>query len=281
MDLDSLQVQELADELVEAYASLARDEGLASLVNFYKCHRACIRAKVAALKALESEVPAAEREQAAAQSRALFALAMTYANQGRPCLIAVCGLAGSGKSTIAEMLRRLTGFEVYNSDRVRKQLAGIAEVEHPKNEYAAGIYSPGFDHLTYEMSIEQARDSMRMGCGAIVDATFKQREYRKAALELGRGLQVPVLFVECRASDEETLRRLLRRASEGTGVSDAGVEVYEHQKRDFAPLTEVPERSHLVLDTTLNRRRTLEILRDALARTFEGGDTHHDLTWAA
>ena len=276
MDLDSLQAEEVADELVESYVKLSGDEGLGTLLNFYKCHRACIRAKVAALKALEVEVPESERELARAQSRALFTLARSYADAGRQCLIAVCGLAGSGKSTVAEILRRMTGFEIVNSDRVRKHLAGIAEDDHPKNEYAAGIYSPEFDRLTYEISLDRSRESLRNGRGTIIDATFKNREHRQAILELGKQTRVPVLFVECRASDEETVRRLRRRAAEGTGVSDAGVEVYEHQKRDFAPLREVPERAHLVLETTLNRRLTLQILRNALARTFEGGDTHRD-----
>jgi len=268
MDLDSLGVPEQADELIDLYAQLSGDCELAALTNFYKCHRACIRGKVGSLKALEPEVPAQEREQARARSRALFALASTYADQGRPCLLVVCGLAASGKSTIAEMLRRMTGFETFNSDRIRKCLAGIAETSHPKHEYATGIYSPEFDRLTYETLNARARESLRDGRGAILDATFKSPGQRRAVLELGKEFRVPVLFVECRINKNEAHQRLLRRTAEGTAVSDATVEIYEHQERDFKSLTELPPVNHQVLVTTQDRSGTLSCLRRALAEMW-------------
>jgi aminoglycoside phosphotransferase family enzyme/predicted kinase len=268
MDLDSLGVPQQADELIDLYAQLSDDSELAALTNFYKCHRACIRGKVGSLKALEPEVPAQEREQARARSRALFALASSYAEQGRPCLLVVCGLAASGKSTIAKMLTRVTGFETFNSDRIRKYLAGIAETAHPKNEYAAGIYSPEFDRLTYETLNARARESLREGRGAILDATFKSPGQRRAVLELGKEFRVPVLFVECRTNNKEAHQRLLRRTAEGTAVSDATVEIYEHQKRDFVSLTELPPVNHQVLVTTQDRSGTLSCLRRALAQMW-------------
>src|SRR5215472_14627832 len=156
MDLDAFGAPHLADELIRAYSKESNDRALATLITFYKCHRACIRGKVDYLKSLKSEVPHEERERARERARAKFTLAARYAACGRPALLVVCGLVASGKSTMAEKLRLRTGFEVFNSDRIRKQLAGIPDTLHRHSEYGSGIYTSAFDVLTYETLIEQA-----------------------------------------------------------------------------------------------------------------------------
>jgi uncharacterized protein len=72
MDLDSLGASRFADELDRAYAEETADETFPTLINFYKCHRACVRGKVESLKSLEDEVPSPEREQARNCPRPLF-----------------------------------------------------------------------------------------------------------------------------------------------------------------------------------------------------------------
>jgi len=58
-----------------------------------------------------------------------------------------------------------------------------------------------------------------------------------------------VLFVECMASRDEIVRRLTARAARTDEVSDAGVATYLRQRPEFAALQEVPDSSHLVIDT--------------------------------
>jgi uncharacterized protein len=79
MDLDSLDSPRLADELVHSYSTRTADERFSTLINFYKCHRACVRGKVESLKNLEKEVPQPEREDARARAGANFSLAFRYA----------------------------------------------------------------------------------------------------------------------------------------------------------------------------------------------------------
>ncbi len=269
MDLEAFGVPHLADELVGTYAKVADDSDLSTLINFYKCHRACIRGKVDSLKSLAAEVPPAEREQALEKARSKFSLALTYANRGRPSLIVVCGLVGTGKSTVAEVLRRLTGFEVFNSDRIRKRLAGIPETHHARSEYGGGIYGMGFDRLTYDTMIDDTRRSLSEGRGVVLDATFKSAAHRRAALELADQMRVPILFIECRLEEQEALRRLRDRAAAGTGVSDATAEIYAHQKLEYAPIRDIPERFHVVLDTTRDGAETMERLERAVAQQFD------------
>ncbi len=273
MDLDSLDAALLADELVHAYAEATADETLPVLANFYKCHRACVRGKVESLKSLEDEVPSPERDQARDHARANFSLASSYALRGRPALVVVCGLAGTGKSTVSRMLQCRTGFEMLNSDRIRKHLAGVPEALHRSASYGAGIYSPDFDRLTYHALFAKADGHLRDGCGVIIDATFKRPEDRGAALAAACQLGMPVLLVECQADQSEVLRRLRERTGSGSGPSDATEEVYLRQGTEFVPLNELSARQHLVVDTTEGAERILACIETSLSHLFEASET--------
>ena len=269
MDLDSLDAPLLADELVRAYAEETADETLPTLTNFYKCYRACVRGKVESLKSLEDEVPSPERDQARDRARASFSLAFSYASRGRPALVAVCGLAGTGKSTVSRMLQCRTGFELLNSDRIRKHVAGVPQAFHGDTPYGAGIYSPAFDRLTYHALFAEAAGRLRDGCGVIIDATFKRPEDRGTALATARQFGMPVLFVECRADQRETLRRLRERTGAARGPSDATEEVYLCQRREFVPINELSPRQHLVVDTTEGAESILLCIENSLGHLFE------------
>jgi aminoglycoside phosphotransferase family enzyme/predicted kinase len=265
MDLDAFGAPHLADELIRAYSKETEDRDLATLSTFYKCHRACIRGKVDYLKNLKPEVPPEEQERARERARAKFSLAARYVAGGRPALLVVCGLVASGKSTMAEKLRVRTGFEVFNSDRVRKQLAGIPDTLHRHGEYGTGIYTPAFDVLTYESLIKRARRCLAAGRGAVLDATFKSPATRAAAGALGAEMHVPVCFVECRADQNETLRRLHDRAGNRAEVSDATEEIYASLKREFVSITELPPGRHLVVKTSDDLELTMRRLEAALS----------------
>ena len=264
MDLDSLGAPFLADQLVHSYATLTADEGFAILLNFYQCHRACIRGKVESLKSLENEVPPQERK--AARGRALihFSLASRYAQRGRPIIVVVCGLSGTGKSSVSRKLQYRTGYEIINSDRVRKRIGGVAKTFRGDNGYASGIYSERFDKLTYQTLVAETINHLRDGRGVIIDATFKRKEDRQTVLAAGDQLGVPVLFVECRAEDKEILRRLRDRAIQNLDVSDATEDVYLRQRAKFAPLDEISTRHHLVVDTTSDTESVLTVIEQSI-----------------
>ncbi len=264
MDLDRLGAPRLADELVEAYAEISGDDDLGVFVPFYKCYRACVRGKVESLKSLEREVGAAERERAGQLASSYFELASHYAADRSPALIVVCGLSGSGKSTVARLLQHRKGFKVINSDRVRKRLAAVPAHEHFITDYRANMYSDRFTKITYDTMLAEADGLLGRGCGVILDATFKESADRQLALALARRHGVPVLFVECVVSEEEAIRRLERRGSAQNEVSDATPEVHRKQRAEFQPINEIPPRKHLRLDTTRERERLVAEIEDAL-----------------
>ena len=269
MDLDALGVPHLADELIDAYAKETGDEMLATLTTFYKCYRACVRGKVESIKSLEDEVSSSEREQARDRARANFSLAFRYALRGRPALVIVCGLAGTGKSTVSRRLSYRTGFTVLSSDRIRKRLAGLSETARATAAYGAGIYSRSFDRLTYDTLLAGAREHLRDGRGVIIDATFKRPEDRRNALDIGAQAGKPVLFVECQTPEREVLRRLRARATRDSEVSDATAEIYLNQRADFEPITEVRAGRHLEIDTSEDIEPALERIEGSLRSLFQ------------
>jgi predicted kinase len=76
---------------------------------------------------------------------------------------------------------------------------------------------------------------------------------------------VPVLFVECRADENETLRRLRDRARDRAEVSDATPEIYASHKRDYIPITELPSRWHLFVNTSEDLEPTIRRLEAVLS----------------
>jgi aminoglycoside phosphotransferase family enzyme/predicted kinase len=266
MDLDRLGAPGLGDELVEAYAEITGDEELAVLIPFYKCYRAIVRGKVESLRSLEREVGDAERERARRLASSYYALACRYARGASPALIVVCGLSGSGKSTVARVLQHRKGFKAINSDRVRKRLGSVAPHEHVRAEYGANIYSDRFTQITYDTMLAEAESLLHDGRGAILDATFKATADRQLALAMAARRGVPVLFVECIVSQDEAIRRLEQRASIKGEVSDATPEVYVRQRAQFEPIREIPPRNHLRIDTTRQREDLVGEIEDALER---------------
>jgi aminoglycoside phosphotransferase family enzyme len=184
MDLDYHERPELARHLASVYAVHADDPELPGLVPFYQCYRAYVRGKVDSLKSAEEEVEAAERERARTSAQRHFALAYRYTWAYRPCLVAIAGLSGTGKSALASVLQTRTGFVHINSDVVRKRLAGLDAEARVAVGYERGLYSTEHSRRTYAAMLAAAEVHLRAGRGVILDATFQRRADRDAARAL-------------------------------------------------------------------------------------------------
>ena len=264
MDLDRLGAPDLADELVGDITESTPDEDLPLLVPFYKCYRAIIRGVVETLRSREAEIGDAERKSAVALARGYFALASSYAMDTVPAIIVVCGLSGSGKSTVARALHHRFGFAVVSSDRTRKKLAAIPLERHAEDAYKAGIYTDAITGSTYTAMIESARDLLKNATGVILDGTFQDPVHRKQALELAARRGVKILFVECQAGDAEIRRRLMERQRTSNDPSDATVEVYLRQRQDFVPLSEIPATRRLNVSTARPVREIVSAVKNAM-----------------
>jgi len=197
--------------------------GLA-LLPLFMATRAVVRAKVTAVQAKGGK--AAEQRDLA---RAYLGFAARIVAPVVPRLVAVGGLSGTGKSTMARALAARLGGPAgavhLRSDTIRKRLFGV----RPLDRLPDGAYAPGVGARVYEEMVRLARLSLETGTSVIVDAVFAKAAERA---EIGRlaeemGLPLEGLWLEAPADVLEA--RVAAREKDGRDPSDAGVEVLRKQ----------------------------------------------------
>lgn len=240
MDLEYHGRRDLADVCLQEYLRASGDTGMLPLIGFYSLYRAFVRGKVESFKLRDPAIPAEERSAAGERGKRYFRLARGYLlREGlAPRVIVLAGLSGSGKSTIAAELALVLGYELLSSDRLRKELAGIPPEERTRDGYASGLYSAAMNDATYREMAARGERLLAAGKGVIFDATFRLRQERTAICRIARSHDVPLhaFLVEC--PEKLVRQRLAARELLGSGVSDAGWEVYLRQRGEFEPLLE-------------------------------------------
>ena len=263
MGFDAAGRPDLAATFRDAYVEATGDDSLPEILPFYACYRAYVRGKVLSFQMDEPEVPTPQRQIARRQAASLFGLAAQYASAPpRPLLVLVGGLMGTGKSTLADSLRRELGWVVLSSDAVRKRLAGVSESQPIAAHFEEGIYTPAWTRRTYDALLQAAGEVLVDGRSVLLDATFSRRDDRLAALALATRYGADVAFVECACAKEVALARLRRRWSERaesgrliapvtSAASDGRPELYDEQQARWEPYDERIETGlrHLLIST--------------------------------
>jgi len=234
MDLENAGHRELCAPFLEAYQAESGDDGLIGVLDFYRAYRAFVRGKVTGMHLADGLSPA-EIAAGTESAARYFRLARGYCLRERlaPSLIATCGVMGSGKSALAGELSRELGLGLYNSDRVRKELAGLAPTVHAGSGYAEGIYSTQSTEATYRALYERAREELGAGRSVVVDATFRRAADRDTFRSLAKAQGVCFHLVETRCPRPIILERLEKRARDPRAVSDGRVELFERQLSEF------------------------------------------------
>ena len=179
MDLGKQRLVAHANAVLNSYldqSETANLIGLATLPLFLSL-RAVIRAKVALLRA-EQALPT-QATKAREQARELFRLASRFLVHRSPQLVAVSGLSGSGKSTIARTIAHkigaFPGAVIVRSDVERKRLFGVdLHATLPQN-----AYMPDVSALVYALCRKRARFALEGGRSVIVDAVHAKAEERE------------------------------------------------------------------------------------------------------
>lgn len=265
MDLEFHGRHDLANFFVERYLVYTNDEGLLSLLNFYRCYRAYVRGKVTSFRLKESNISPEEKQSIRQTARRYFQLALRYARMltAKPTLTVLFGLPGVGKTYIARRLAARIGAFHLLSDSIRKQLLGIPVGQHRFDGYGRGIYNPEISRQTYAEMYRRAETLLRAGHNVILDATFLHEDSRKQCREIARRTQVPVLFVLA-SCPEKTVQQRLRRRAQAYSFSDADLSVYRNMKARFHPPNS--GRDLVRIDTLTPVKRSLAKIERALLR---------------
>jgi predicted kinase len=209
-----------------------------------------------------------------ARGKRFFSLAENFARQtAPPMLLLVCGMMGTGKSSLARAVAARTGALIFASDHIRKELAArelgsLKARDTRKAPYGAGIYTNGWNRRTYDAMFARAEAALRAGHSVVLDATFARRAERETAFALASGLGARAFLVECRLPDSTALARLTRRERQERSISDGRAELYPSQKAVFEPTTELSARQRIVVDT---RRPVQALARQVCQRTSFSG----------
>ena len=144
------------------------------------------------------------------------------------------GMTASGKSTLGKAWAQAYQCTYYNTDRVRKELAGLQPTARRPDQVAQGIYSTAFTEKTYQALLYFARKDLAQGYEMVVlDGSYSRRQDRDQVRWLAREVGARCVLVFCTCSDDEVLLRLDQRSRDQEAVSDGRWEIYQHQKATF------------------------------------------------
>ncbi|MEE9323010.1 MAG: nucleoside monophosphate kinase [Candidatus Aenigmarchaeota archaeon] len=156
-------------------------------------------------------------------------------------LILVCGLPGTGKTTVAEKIADKTKSFVFNTDIIRKELFG-----KPK-------YTKKEKSLVYDLLFEMAEKFLKSAKNVVLDGTFYKKELRKRVKEMAKKTDSEFHVVEVRC-DEEILKERMGKRTKQKTPSDADFEIYMKIKKEFEPVRE----KHFVVDTGKEWEKQIE-----------------------
>ena len=230
------------------------------LWNFYKSYRACVRAKVTALRAAQLEGD--ERDDLLVVAERRLELAESYERAfGRPTLLVVGGLMGTGKSTVASALSEALGFDCLRTDLVRRDLFGT---QLRSEAFGEGDYTAVNRQRVYDELFRRAAARLAVGVSVVLDGTFLAADVLIPARDLAASAGATFLAVRCECPDHLARRRVADRLAAGRDASQARPELFDRQKRERGAVPTDVATIHVDTSSVVS-----EVLPDVYARLRE------------
>lgn len=167
-------------------------------------------------------------------------------------LILVCGLPGTGKTTVAEAIAKKAKARLLSTDVIRKEM--ISRPSYGKHE----------KDMVYGLLFSMAEMMLRDGKSVLLDGTFYRADLRKRAGEIAAKTKSEFRVVEVVCDEEKIRQRLDKRCSAACAscASDADFAVYQKIKKIFEPISG----KHAVIDTGKDWEKQI----GAFAREIDG-----------
>ena len=259
MDLWRRRLATHANVVWNRYLAHTTDwEGIRLQPLFLSC-RAAVRAKTSAT-ASRVEQDGLRRSELEAMAREYVTLAGQLLHPPAPALVAIGGLSGSGKSTMAADLApglgAVPGGVVLRSDEFRKRLCGVPALQHLGPE----AYLPDVSKRVYGALTDAAARIIRGGHSAIVDAVHGLAYDRQHLRRLAAQLNAPFFGFWLAAPPHMLADRITRRHDD---VSDADLEVLRRQTA-----LELGEIDWFRIDASLSSGQVLATIVDLLGSSY-------------
>ena len=222
MDIEARADRAAANRVLNRYVARSGDVALTRGLPLWLSCRAMVRAHVLA-------------RLGRAEAARYLAVAEAALDPPPPCLVAIGGLQGTGKTTLARALAPALGAApgalILRSDEIRKRLAGCA----PEDRLPPDAYTRAATAAVYAALEQGLATALAAGHAAIADAVFLDpaERARIEAIATGAGVTFRGLWLEAPRTVLEA--RLLARQGD---ASDADVAVLrEAAARDPGPIT--------------------------------------------
>jgi len=237
MDLFDRQLPRFAWRFLNGYLEATGDYAGLPLLRFYLVYRALVRAKVACIRDHQPGLEAQAHKRAGREYLEYLRLAQALTAWPPRALIVMHGVAGSGKTTVAQELLEACGAVRLRSDVERKRLQGLEAGARTGSALGGGIYSSDLTAQTYARLSVLSRAVLEAGYSVVVDATFLARAQRSAFAGLAREARVPFAIAVCEAPADVLRDRVATRRREAKDASEADLGVLARQLESREPLT--------------------------------------------
>ncbi len=216
MDLDQRVSRAAANRVLNRYVARTGDAALTCGLRPFLSLRSMIRAHV--------EAKRARREIA----ETYLAASAQYLHRAPPIVVAVGGLPGTGKSTLARALApelgNAPGALVLRSDEIRKRQHGVA----PEERLPQSAYSDEASERVFAELADLVRQTAAGGHSVIADATFIDPRHRNTVEAAARKAGIPFIGLWLEAPLAELEARI---ASRQRDASDATIAVLRAASR--------------------------------------------------
>ena len=166
------------------------------------------------------------RRNVEAEVKNYFKLSTSLLKDHKPCLLAMGGRSGTGKSTLAERIAPMIGCAAgaihLRSDVERKQMFGVVA----EKKLAEQAYTTTVNDAVYRRLLEKAHLALQAGHAVILDATFLSSEHRRLAARLGKKMNVNFIGLWLDAEINALKDRVQKRTGD---ASDADAAVVRQQ----------------------------------------------------
>jgi aminoglycoside phosphotransferase family enzyme/predicted kinase len=227
MDLEHRSLRRFANRVLNEYLDRAGDgSGIAALPLMLSL-RAAIRAHTGVASARAQSHPE-RRAEALDEARQYLVLAERLLERPAPRLIAIGGLSGTGKSTLARGLAPrfgpAPGARLLHTDALRKRLFGAAKTDR----LSPDRYEPGVSERVYRLQREAAAETLAAGYSVVVDGVFARPAERAAIAQSASRSGATFCGLWLTAPEEVLQARVAARRDD---MSDATLDVLAQQLR--------------------------------------------------